>query len=389
MKKFALTIFLLLVIISAKGQDTTMIMTIERLRELDRDMQELKTFVREQKTEHALTEKETYQRNYHRLITMAELLLELRNTITLIEDDKRQLSVFNTLNQANNPASSILGFRLTDVVTQSFEETIKNKNLAPEQAFPLRNIVSNLIHGLGETFPPLQLVSSVISSVSSFTHFSVVPPAQANNRRVRFASDIAIRSLTSTVDTSFIGTYTRKLQPYILFYMELNRINTRFEEDLAEFTFHYADISQNLNNLISEFEANTTLNLSQGNITLQVNRLMDYQNSGNERFRHRDYNRLPQIIYTSTALEKVSEFVNTFNEYARQYAFLTNRNMENNLRQLANAKILPNSNATEIDRLIAQIRLNHIGTAAQPGFISRYNRNINSITTKLQQIRTR
>ncbi|HSW68390.1 MAG TPA: hypothetical protein VLH16_07405 [Bacteroidales bacterium] len=389
MKKFAIAFFLVLVFIGAKGQDTTMVITNERLRELDRDIQELKTFVRDQKTEHALTEKEEYQRNYHRLITMAELLIELRNSINLIENDKKQLSVFNTLNQANNPASSILGFKLTDVVMQSFEETINNKNLAPEQAFPMRNIVRNLIHGLGETFPPLQLVSSVISSVSSFTHFSVAPPAPANNRRIRFASDIAIRSLTSTVDSSFIGTYTRKLQPYILFYMELNRINTRFEEDLAEFSFHYADMAQNLNNLISEFELNTTLNLSQGNITHQVNSLMNFQNSGTERFRHRDYNRMPQLIYTSTALEKVSEFVKTFNEYARQYAFLTNRNMENNLRQLANAKILPNSNAAEIDRLIAQIRLNHIGTEAQPGFISRYNRNINSITTKLQQIRVR
>ena len=62
--------------------------------------------------------------------------------------------------------------------------------------------------------------------------------------------------------------------------------------------------------------------------------------------------------------------------------------MENNIRQLANAKNLPNSNATEIDQLIAQIRINHIGTERQPGFISRYNRNINSITTMLQQMRT-
>lgn len=388
MKKFALVVFFLAITLGVTAQDTTMVITIERLRELDRDIQELKTFVREQKTEHALSEKEEYMRSYHRMLTMAELLVELRSTINLIENDKRQLAVFNKLNQANNPTSSILGFKLTDVILQSFEETLKSKNLSPEQALPMRNIVRNLIHGLGETFPPLQLVSSVISSISSFTQMSIVPEALGSNRRVRFVSDLALRSLTTTVDSAFVGTYTRRLQPYISFYMELNRINTRFDEDLAEFSFLYADITQNLNTLISDFERNTTLNLSQGNITHQVNTLFNFQHSGGDRFRHRDFNRLPQVVYTIRALGKISEFVKTFNDYARQYAFLTNRNMENNIRQLANAKNLPNSNATEIDQLIAQIRINHIGTERHPGFISRYNRNINSITTMLQQMRT-
>lgn len=389
MKTIALTLLFMLILLDThgQGQDTTMVVTIERLRDLDRDIQELKTFVRDQKTEHALSEREEYHRNYNRLLTMSELLLELRNTITLIENDKMQLSVFNKLNQANNPTSPILGFRLTDVITQSFEETLKNKNLSPEQALPLRNIVGNLIHGLGQSFPPLQLVSSVISSISSFTHMSLIPESLQNNRRVRFASDLALRSLTTTVDSSFVGLYTRKLQPYISFYMELNRINTRFDEDLAEFTFHYADISQRLSSMISEFERNTDINLSQGNITHQVNTLMNFQNSGNERFRHRDYNRMPQVAYTRLFLERLSEFVKDFNEYARQYAFLTNRNMENNLRQLASAKNLPNSNAAAINNLIEEIRINHIGTDTRPGFISRYNRNINSITTKLQQMR--
>jgi hypothetical protein len=387
MKQIALFLLLLFAIIGAKSQDTAMVVTVEHLRGLDRDIQELKDFVREQRTAQALSERESYIRNYNRLLTMAELLNDLRNTIELIETDRKQLSVYNKINQANNPASNILGFKLTDVVMDSFEETLRNANMPKDQSLPMRNIVRNLIHGFGATFPPLQLVSSVISSISSFTHLSVIPETPIRNQRIRFASDLAMRSLTSTVDSNFVGSYTRKLQPYIMFYMELNRINTGFEDELAKFAFMYSDITQNLNNLIADFERNTTISLSRGNITQQVNALMEFHNSGRDHFRHAVFNQMPQITYTARALEMTSEFVKTFNDYVRQYIFLTNRNMENNLSQLANAKNLPNSNVAEIERLIAEIRLKQVGTPTQPGFIGRYNQNINSITSRIQELR--
>jgi len=318
---------------------------------------------------------------------MAELLRELKATIDLIESDREQVGVYNKISQANNPTSDILGFKLTDIIRKSFAETLKERNISTDKVMPLNNVVNNLIHGLGAAFPPLQLISSVVAGISAFTDKSFIAQSVQSNRRIRFINDIALIGQTSSLDTVFIGSFTRKLAPYINFYIELNKINTGFDEDLSKFSFFYGDMSQNINAMIMEFERNTTISLS-GSIAPQINRLMNYSQSGSGRFIHADYNRKPEVTYVTRALESTYEFVKLFNEYAREYLFITNRNIENNKAQLLSAKKLPNSNPAAIDRLIAAITLKQVGTETNPGFINKYNRNISSIASKIQDLRT-
>ncbi len=372
---------------SLLSQDTTLVFSVERLRTLDQDVLELKDFVREQRTHQALTERQLYNRNYNRLLSMAELLRELKATIDLVESDREQIGVYNKISQANNPTSDILGFKLTDIIKNSLEKTLDERKIEADKVLPINNVVNNLIHGLGAAFPPLQLMSSVVAGLSAFTDKAfALNPTQAN-RRIRYARDLALQGSTTTLDTLFIGSFTRRLAPYVNFYIELNRINTGFDEELAKFSFFYSDISQNINTLIDAFERNTTISLS-GNITNQVNALMNFHLSGSDRFNHAEINRRPEITYVTRVLEPTTEFVKVFNEYARQYLFLTNRNIENNKAQLANAKRLPNSNHAAIDLLIAEIDLKQRGSETSLGFINRYNRNISRITSKIQDLRT-
>ncbi|MDO9613388.1 MAG: hypothetical protein Q7J86_02555 [Bacteroidota bacterium] len=375
----------------AFGQDTTKVSTIEKVRALDNDVQELKDYVKSQKTLSEGTAKKIYEKNYNRLISTAELLRELNSTIAFIEKDKSQASVDNAIRQANNPSSDILGFKLTDVITTSLDETIKEKNIVAEKSSTVKSIVGNLIHGFGPIFPPLQFVSSIVSGISSFTDkdISIAPSLTSNiDGKIKYIKDMKFSAKTSTLDTAFIGSFTRKLAPYIGFYVELNQINTSFEDDLAKFSFLNSDITSKAAQLSIEFEQGTSVELHpDSSITNQVNKLTSFNTSGTTNFNHSDFNRKSEMSYVNENLESLYEFVKYFNEYARQYIYLVNRNIDNNKTQLKNAKKLPKAVTKTIDDLLTKIEKEQVGTEQNPGFITKYNKNISSITNKIKELR--
>jgi hypothetical protein len=375
----------------ALSQDSTKVSTIEKVRALDNDVQELKDYVRVQKTLNEGTAKVLYEKNYKKLISTAELLRELNSTIALIENDKSQADVDNAIRQANNPSSDILGFKLTDVINTSIDETMNERKIAPEKSSTVKNIVSNLIHGVGSIFPPLQFVSSIVSGISSFTDkdVSIAPSLTTNiDGKIKYIKDMTFSAKTSTLDTAFIGTFKRKLAPYITFYVELNKINTSFEDDLAKFSFLYSDIKSKAEQLTIDFEQGTSIKLhADSSITNQVNKLTSYNMSGTPAFKHADFNKKSQMSYVSDNLESLYEFVKYFNEYARQYIFIVNRNIDNNKTQLKNAKNLPKASKTTINTLLSKIEKAQIGTEQNPGFITKYNKSISSITSKIKELR--
>jgi hypothetical protein len=370
----------------AFGQDTTKVSTIEKVRALDNDVQELKDYVKSQKIYISAGAQNNYEKNYNRMLSMAELVNELNSTINLIENDKKQSSTFNKINQANNPSSDILGFKLTDVINTSLDETLKERNVSPEKAKPVKNIISNLTYGFSSFFPPLQLVSSIISGISAYTDKTIIPYPANLDGKIKHINDIVFKENVSSMDTAFIGTFTRKLGPYISFYVELNKVNTGFDEDLSKFSFFYADFVNDIKQLKGDFEKNTSIQL-QNSITLQVNKIMNYSSSGSREFKHADYNHKPEITYINENLETMYEFVKIFNEYSKQYIFLVNRNIDNNKAQLKNALKLPKHNKESISNLLKKIDEEQVGTEQNPGFITKYNKNISSITSKIKELK--
>src|SRR3954447_22695953 len=265
--------------------------TIEKMRRLERELQNLKQYVDSQQSETKKKAADVYEANYNKMLHTSELVNELYDAVDLIEKDKKEQIAYNKINQANNPTSDILGFKLVDVINNSLDETIKeNNSRIPEpQKKPIRSIVSNLVMALGKTFPPLQLFTSVVSTISTFT----VPALTVDNpdSKVKKVSDVTnnVRVSPTVLDSAFIASFSNKMGPYITFYLNLNKINTNLEDELAMHSFNYRDMLAAIRQKRSDFEKNTGISMSAP--VNSLNKLMNYKNSGgNASFKYEEYN---------------------------------------------------------------------------------------------------
>src|SRR3954454_23513965 len=121
--------------------------TIEKMRRLERELQNLKQYVDSQQVESKKKAADIYDANYNKMLHTSALINELYDVVDLIERDKKEQVTYNKINQANNPTSDILGFKLVDIINSSLDETLKeNKTNIPEpEKKPIRSIVSNLV----------------------------------------------------------------------------------------------------------------------------------------------------------------------------------------------------------------------------------------------------
>ena len=358
--------------------------TIEKMRRLEGQMENLKKYVDSQQSESKKKSADIYVTNYNKMRRTSALVNELYDVVDLIEKDKKEQIAFNKINQANNPTSDILGFKLVDVITNSLDETLKESktNIPEPEKKPIRSIVSNLMLALGKTFPPLQLFTSVVSSISSFT----VPSLNAENPdgRVKKVSDVTnnVRVSPVALDSTFITAFSNRMSPYITFYLNLNKINTNLEDELAVHSFNYGDMFANIKQLRSDFEKNTGMDMNDP--VNSLNKLLNYSNSGgNASFRFEEYNSKKEVMYvTNNALPDLYDYVKKFNEYSKQYIYIVARNINNNKEQLKLALQLPKSDSTRINALIQEINDKQNGP---DGFLTKYNSKIDAIN---QEIRT-
>src|SRR3954454_21054411 len=253
--------------------------SIEKMRRLERELQSLKQYVDSQQSESKKKAADIFEANYNKMLHTSELINELYDAVDLIERDKKEQITYNKINQANNPTSDILGFKLVDVINNTLDETLKeNNNKIPEpQKKPIRSIVSNLVMALGKSFPPLQLFTSVVSTISTFT----VPALTVDNpdSKVRKVSDVTnnVSVSPAPLDSAFITSFSNKMAPYINFYLNLNKINTNLEDELNVHSFNYGDMFTRIKQMRSDFEKNTSIDMSgSANSLNSLNKLMNY-----------------------------------------------------------------------------------------------------------------
>ena len=362
--------------------------TIEKMRRLERQIQSLSQIIDSQQTESKKKAGDIYVANYNKMLHTAELVNELYDAVDLIERDKKEQITYNKINQANNPTSDILGFKLVDVINNTLDETIKenNANIPEPEKKPIRNIISNLVLALGKTFPPLQLFTSVVSSISSFT----IPTLNADNPdgKVKRVSDVTANVHVNPValDSAFISSFAGKMGPYITFYLNLNKINTNLEDELNVHSFNYGDMLNKIKQMRSDYEKNTGIDMSSlANVSGSLNTLMNYSNSGgNASFRYEDYNNKKEVRYVTNQLPDLYDYVKDFNEYAKQYIYIVARNINNNKEQLKLALQLPKSDSSRINALIQEINDKQNGPE---GFLTKYNSKIDEINREIKTLR--
>ncbi len=362
--------------------------TIEKMRRLERELQSLKQFVDSQQSESKKKAADIYEANYNKMLHTSELVNELYDAVDLIERDKKEQITYNKINQANNPTSDILGFKLVDVINNTLDETIKeNNSKIPEpQKKPIRSIVNNLVLALGKTFPPLQLFTSVVSTISTFT----IPALAVDNpdSKVRKVSDVTnnVRVSPAPLDSSFVNSFSNKMGPYITFYLNLNKINTNLEDELNVHSFNYGDMLTRIQQMRSDFEKNTSIDMSgSANSLNALNKLMNYRNSGNSSFRYDEYNSKREVRYVTNLLPDLYDYVKQFNEYSKQYIYIVARNINNNKEQLKLALQLPKSDSSRINALIQEISDKQNGPE---GFLTKYNSKIDEINQEIKTLKS-
>ena len=117
------------------------------------------------------SEKIKYMRNYQLVLYGIEIIKEIKQGTIEISSARSQNILYKKIIDVNNPSSDALGFQLMDVIDKCLEENINALPLVDGEKKRLKGQVSGLVEGLKKTFPPLQIISSVVSMISSFTTY--------------------------------------------------------------------------------------------------------------------------------------------------------------------------------------------------------------------------
>lgn len=354
-------------------------------RQLYEEVQGMRQIVTSLQNMSTRNARETYNNNYSKVLYTSQLINDLYNVVDLIERDKKERIAYNKISQANNPTSNILGFKLVDVINNSVDETIKEQTVPESKAKPIKSIVGNLVLALGKSFPPLQLVSSVVSSVSSMILPEMHLESKNSNGKIKSLSDLRITTSPSSLDTTFIKSFTNRLSPYIAFYLNLNKINLNLEEELDKHSFYYKDMLQRIAQMKKEYGDSTNINLDDITaINSSLNRLMDYNRSGAGGFDYAAYNSKREIRNVSAMLPDLYDYVKEFYDYSNEYNYIVTVNIENNKEQLKAALQLPKSDSGQINALIQEINDQQKGPY---GFTSKYKAAIDRVAQEIKNLR--
>src|SRR5439155_15365441 len=117
------------------------------------------------------SEKIKYLRNYQLVLYGIEIVKEIKQGTIEISSARSQNILYKKIIDINNPSSDALGCQLMEVIDKTLEDNITPLPLADGEKKRLKGQVSGLVEGLKRTFPPLQIISSAVSMISSFTTY--------------------------------------------------------------------------------------------------------------------------------------------------------------------------------------------------------------------------
>src|SRR6185436_13168126 len=184
----------------------------------------LKEMVKQLQQNELQSDRTRYQKNYQLIVNGLETIKEMVQGAMEITGARSQNILYKKLIDINNPTSEVLGFQLLDVINKTLEDNINTiTSLADKERKRLKGQVSGLFEGLKRTFPPLQIITSCFSAISSFSTY------KTRLERISKKADSIIVDVTNPISQEVIGKMSGYLQPYILFYNDLNKINGVFE----------------------------------------------------------------------------------------------------------------------------------------------------------------
>lgn len=374
MRKFFFFVALTFVYIIVHAQNAGADISIHNLSD---EVAKLKEIIRGMQENQLQSEKVKYQRNYQMVLYGVEIIKEIHQGTTEIKAARSQNMLYKKIMDINNPTSETLGFQLQDVIETSVGEAILSIPLSDNDRKRLKEQLSGFVDGLKKAFPPLQIISGAMSSLSSFTTYN------ARMEKIGRKADSIIIEATNPITREALAKINNKLAPYIDFYMQLNKINSTYENALYSHMIEYKDFIEEADNLKNMLEKYLNFRESIGE---QINTLFDLANSSRQDFDFKKITENENTRSLSGICLNVYGLVDRYKKFTNDFINIQEDFFTDNIRLLNDkAKILPLKDDGKIDGLIAD--LNHIKTGNPaggiPGFDEAYKSKLKNIASKL------
>jgi hypothetical protein len=346
--------------------------------EFSKDLIALKEIVETLKTKEEQSDKSKYLKNYQLILRGMDIIQELHAGTLQIQAARSQNIFYKKVIDMNNPASDVLGFQLGDVIIKSLEENVANLPIEKQDKERLINSSSNLVEGLKGFFPPLNIISSVFSQVSSF---SIFKPKGGGKRNEPVEME-AINPVTKEMLTKIRA----HLVPYIEFYTELDKANNKFQNALYQHVVQYKDYIETLYTIKQSIEKHIDLNNS---IADQVNKIFEYEKHAMPGFAFRDVLATDPVKSLKIDAYSVFDLVEQYKKFTNDFVLIQNDFYVSNINILEKkAPMLPVKDDSKISNLITDLNNTKNGNESEGiiGFDVSYKQRLNSVLSKIARM---
>ncbi len=340
----------------------------------------LKEMVKQLQQNELQSDKVKYQKNYQIIVNGIEIIKEMQQGAMEITGARSQNILYKKLIDINNPTSEALGFQLQDVILKMLEENVGMLPILEPERKRLKGQVSGFLEGLKRSFPPVQLITGVFSSLSSFNSYS------ARIEKLSRKADSVIVDVTNPITKEFLTRVNGQLQPYIVFYNDLDRVNNAFENALYQHEIEYRDYLEEIKHLKDEIAKKINFN---GSVSAQIIELFDLTNSSAPDFNFKEISQKEGIKELVGQCASVFEMVERYKKFTNDFVIIQDDFYRNNILILnKTAKSLPVKDLSKIDHLIQDLNQlkNGNATANTSGFDASYKLRLKSILEKLYTI---
>jgi hypothetical protein len=323
------------------------------------------------------SEKVKYMQNYQLVLYGIDIIKEIKQGTVEISNARSQNILYKRIIDINNPASDALGFQLMDVIDKVLEENINALPLVDGEKKRLKGQVSGLVDGLKKTFPPLQIISSVVGMISSFTTF------KTRMEKLDRKTDSLVVEASYPISKEIISKINLQLAPYIDFYTQLNKINSTYENALDSHMIEYKDFMDEVDNMQTTLAATLDVNQSIGE---QINNLFDLANSSRQDFDYKKVNETDKIRTVAGNCVAVFDMVDRYKKFTSDFIAIQDGFYSDYISLLQdNAKKLPIKDDEKIAKLVTDLNNIKKGNPAENviGFDESYKAKLKSITTKV------
>ena len=323
------------------------------------------------------SEKIKYLRNYQLVLYGIEIIKEIKQGTVEISSARSQNILYKKIIDINNPSSDALGFQLMDVIDKTLEDNINALPLVDGEKKRLKGQVSGLVEGLKRTFPPLQIISSAVSMISSFTTY------KTRMERLDRKTDSLIVEASYPITKEIISKINLQMAPYIEFYNQLNKINSTYENALYNHVIEYKDFIEEVSNIQTTLEGSLDMNESIGE---QINGVFDLANSSRQDFDYKKINENDKIRNLAGNCLSVFDMVERYKKFTSDFIAIQDGFYRDYISLLdEKAKKLPIKDDDRIAKLITDLNNIKQGNPAENviGFDQVYKSKLKSITTKV------